>query len=251
MKPLHLFAAALAVCSVPVSAAGEEAIVTAVAADDRSAEHRELDSSRKPVDVLQFLGLKEGMVAADFLPGTGYYSVIMAKVVGDEGKVVGMVPALWVEGSENVKKAWTELPATYGNIELDAFDWASFAPAADSFDFMMLHLVYHDIYWESERFRLPRNEPDDFVAKLFSAMKPGGIVAVVDHVGEAGETRTVVDKTHRIDPQVIKDDFTRAGFVLEAEGDMLRNPEDDISVLVFDPSVRGKTDRVVLKFRKP
>ena len=61
----------------------------------------------------------------------------------------------------------------------------------------------------------------------------------------------VVDKLHRIDPEVVKADFKRAGFVLEAESDLYRNPADDRSLLVFDPKIRGKTDRFVLKFRKP
>jgi predicted methyltransferase len=83
-------------------------------------------------------------------------------------------------------------------------------------------------------------------------VKPGGIVGVVDHVAAAGgDTRQVVDKLHRIDPAVIRADFEQAGFVLDGESDLLRNSGDDHSKLVFDPSVRGKTDRVVYRFRKP
>ena len=63
--------------------------------------------------------------------------------------------------------------------------------------------------------------------------------------------RAVVEKLHRIDPATIKADFRRAGFVLEAESDLLRNPADDHTKLVFDPTIRGKTDRVVYRFRKP
>jgi predicted methyltransferase len=61
----------------------------------------------------------------------------------------------------------------------------------------------------------------------------------------------VVEKVHRIDPAVLKADFQRAGFVLEAESDLLRNPADDHSLLVFDEKIRGKTDRAVFRFRKP
>ena len=126
-----------------------------------------------------------------------------------------------------------------------------FAPDPDSFDFAMMHLVYHDAYWESEKFNYPRINPDKFLAALFSGMKPGGIVAVVDHVGGAGDTRKIVEKLHRIDPAVVKSDFARAGFVLEAESDMFANPDDDVNKLVFDPAIRGKTSRMVMKFRKP
>ena len=61
----------------------------------------------------------------------------------------------------------------------------------------------------------------------------------------------MVDKLHRIDPAVIRADFERAGFVFDGESDLLRNAGDDHGKLVFDPSVRGKTDRVVYRFRKP
>jgi predicted methyltransferase len=95
-------------------------------------------------------------------------------------------------------------------------------------------------------------EPDQWLARLYGAMKPGGVVGVVDHVAVSGsDPRTSVDKLHRIDPDVIKADFQRAGFGLEAESQMLRNPQDVHSLSVFDKAVRGRTDRVVLKFRKP
>jgi predicted methyltransferase len=76
-------------------------------------------------------------------------------------------------------------------------------------------------------------------------------VAVIDHVGEAGDTREVVEKTHRIDPATVRSDFLQAGFVLDGESDLLANPDDDHEVNVFDPAVRGKTDRFVMRFRKP
>jgi predicted methyltransferase len=83
-------------------------------------------------------------------------------------------------------------------------------------------------------------------------MKPGGIVGVVDHVANPNtDTRATVDKLHRIDPNVVKADFKRAGFVLVGSSNILRNPKDDHSLLVFDPKIRGMTDRAVFKFRKP
>jgi predicted methyltransferase len=82
-------------------------------------------------------------------------------------------------------------------------------------------------------------------------MKPGAVVGVIDHIANPGDTRQTVEKLHRIDPEVVRADFQRAGFKLEAESDMLRNPEDDHNLLVFDPKIRGKTDRFVFKFRKP
>ena len=82
-------------------------------------------------------------------------------------------------------------------------------------------------------------------------MKPDDTVGVVDHVGMPGDTRVAADKLHRIDPDTTEADSARACFVLDAESDMLRVPTNDTAKLVFDPSVRGRTDRVVYGFRKP
>ena len=126
-----------------------------------------------------------------------------------------------------------------------------YKPAADSIDFAMLHLIYHDFYWESEQFKMERMDPAAILANLYAGMKPGGVVAVIDHVGSAGDTRAVVEKTHRIDPATARSDFLKAGFVLDGENEMFANPDDDLEKNVFDPAVRGKTDRFVMRFRKP
>jgi len=88
--------------------------------------------------------------------------------------------------------------------------------------------------------------------KLHAAMKVGGVVIVQDHVAApGGDTAEVVDKLHRIDPEVVRRDFKAAGFALEAESPMLAHPDDDHSKGVFDPAVRGRTDQFVFKFRRP
>ena len=83
-------------------------------------------------------------------------------------------------------------------------------------------------------------------------MKPGAVIGIVDHAANpGGDTREVVEKLHRIDPAVVRADFERAGFVLEGESQLLRNPADDRTTNVFDDKIRGRTDRFVFKFRKP
>ena len=109
----------------------------------------------------------------------------------------------------------------------------------------MLNLNYHDIYWQSAKYGIPRMDPAAFLKTVYAAMKPGAVIGVIDHVASPNsDTRATVEKLHRIDPEVIKADFKRAGFVLVGTSDMLRNPADDHSLLVFDPKIRGKTDRV-------
>ena len=243
------------IASIPFSttafaeAVGGPGFTAAVAAPERSAEHTALDASRKPEEVLAFLGLKMDDTAADVMAGTGYYSVIMARAVGPKGRVLVFQPQHFFEG--DAAKVWDALKTREANITVVPYAFNAFETEAAALDFTMLHLVYHDLYWESAEHKVPRTDPAVFVAALFAATRPGGIVGVVDHVAEPGDTRTTVDKLHRIDPAVIRADFKAAGFVLEAESDLLRVPADDHSKLVFDPAVRGKTDRVLYRFRKP
>jgi predicted methyltransferase len=115
-----------------------------------------------------------------------------------------------------------------------------------------MNLDYHDVYWENAERKIVRMDPDAWLKRLFDAMKPGAVVGIIDHAANpGGDTREVVEKLHRIDPAVVKADFTRAGFVLEESSDILRNPADDHSLLVFDEKIRGKTDRFMYRFRKP
>lgn len=222
----------------------------AVSAPGRPADQIALDASRKPAEVLQFLGLRQGMTAADVMAGAGYYSEIMGRIVGPKGHVIAFEPSQFYE-NDKAKALWGGLIARAPNISLTPYPWDQFAAPANSLDFTLLHLVYHDLYWESAQYKVPRMDPSVFVRTLFAATKKGGIVGVIDHVALPGDTRETVEKYHRIDPAVVKADFTAAGFVLEAESPILRMSDDDHSKGVFDPAIRGRTDRVVYRFRKP
>ncbi|HEX5182746.1 MAG TPA: methyltransferase [Allosphingosinicella sp.] len=225
-------------------------IEAAVSAPGRPADQVKLDESRRPVEVLQFEGLKRGDMALDLFAGAGYYSEIMGRAVGPAGGVFAWDPANFV--NDKARTVWAELKQRQPNVGFAATPANAIALPAGAFDFAMIHLNYHDFYWENARYGLPRMDPNAILATLYSSMKPGGIVAVIDHVANpGGDTRAMVDKLHRIDPETIKADFKRAGFVLEAESNLLRNPADDHEKSVFDPSIRGKTDRVVYRFRKP
>ena len=225
-------------------------VATAVAAQGRPADAVKLDESRKPAQVLGFLGLEQGDQALDLMTGSGYYAELMGRAVGPTGKVVAWEPANFYD--DKAKAGLAELGKRTPNVELVVSPATEIALPANAFDFVLMHMIYHDLYWQSEQYKFPRLEPDAVLKKIYAATKPGGIVGVVDHVAApGGETRAVVDKLHRIDPAVIRADFERAGFVLEEESDLLRNPADDVTKLVFDPAVRGKTDRVIYRFRKP
>jgi predicted methyltransferase len=259
MRALAAFAAVslatLAACSTttgetPAHVNPRELAGAAVANPARSAASRAMDESRKPAEVLAFLGLQPGMDAADLLTGSGYWAQIMAKVVGPEGSVTAFEPAqFYKDGPEKAKL--DALIAASPGVTLTSYPFDKFAAPAGAYDFALINLSYHDLYWESDKYGIPRTDPAAFVRNLYAAMRPGGIVGVIDHAGPAGDTRAVVEKLHRIDPATVRADFERAGIELEAQSDLLANPADDHTRNVFDPAIRGKTDRFLYKFRKP
>lgn len=219
----------------------------AVAAPGRPAEAIALDAGRRPADVLAFEGLKRGVRALDLFTGTGYYAEIMGRVVGPTGSVIAWAPTSY--NAAKTDAALVAIAARQPNVRLVNDPMQIFATPGQ-FDFAMINLNYHDLYWESAKYAIKRTDPNMVLAGLFNAMRPGGVVAVVDHVGPAGDTRAIVEALHRIDPATIKADFARAGFVLDGESTVLRNPGDDHSKLVFDRAIRGHTDQAVLRFKK-
>jgi predicted methyltransferase len=225
-------------------------IAAAVASADRPADQVKLDESRRPVDVLTFEGLKRGDLALDLFTGGGYYAEIMAKAVGPTGGVLAWEPANFM--NDKSRQAFADMKGRAPNLGVMVSPMTALSLPASAFDFVMLHLNYHDLYWESAKYGFPRMDPAAFLATVYQSVKPGGTVAVIDHVAApGGDTREIVDKLHRIDPATLRADFQRAGFVLDGESNVLRNPADDHSKLVFDPAIRGKTDRVVYRFRRP
>jgi len=95
-------------------------------------------------------------------------------------------------------------------------------------------------------------DPAKSLARLVPALKSGAVVVVVDHAAKAGsDPLKEVDATHRIDPAVVKRDFEAAGLTFDGELDALRNSADDYAKPVFDPAVQHKTDRFVMRFKKP
>lgn len=224
-------------------------LTAAVAAAGRPAKATELDAGRKPAEVLAFLGLKPGMAAADIMTGSGYWAEIMANAVGPKGKVTAFEPQQFYNDPDE-QKIWKALTDRRADIDFVRYPFEDFSAAGRHFDVVMISLNYHDLYWESAQYKIPHTDPKAFLKALYAAVKPGGVVGVIDHVGPAGDTRAVVDKLHRIDPATVEADFKAAGFRLEAKSPLLANAADDHSKMVFDPAIRGKTDRFLYRFRK-
>ena len=252
MRPIlaMIFAGAALLVEPAIAAPVPPILSAAVAKPGRPADAVALDATRKPAEVLAFLRFKPGMAAADIMTGSGYWAEIMANAAGGKGKVTAFEPDQFSSSGDGLKE-WQALGARRPDIRFVRYPFETFAAAPNAFDFTIISLNYHDLYWESTKYGIKRSDPAAFVKTLYAATKPGGIVGIVDHVGPAGDTRAIVEKLHRIDPAVVKADFTAGGFVLEAQSPLLANPADDHTKLVFDPAIRGKTDRFLFRFRKP
>lgn len=244
--------AALLVTAVPAVAWAEPADVAAAVAatSSRTEANVKLDESRKPAEVLGFLGLENGMRVLDMFGANQYWAEITAPAVGPGGFVVVWQPNQFM--NDKRRATFAEFAGRQTNVLLINSPFEQPSIGANAYDFILMNLDYHDVYWESAERKIGRMEPDAWLQRLYAAAKPGAVVGIIDHVATpGGDTRAMVEKLHRIDPAVVKTDFQRAGFVLEAESDLLKNPADDHSLNVFDEKIRGKTDRFIFKFRKP
>ena len=246
----YAVAGAMAAMAVPALGAPAAIRAAVAATSQRGADNVARDAGRKPAALLTFLGLQRGAKVLDPFGGNRYWAEIVAPAIGPKGSVTIWQPSQFT--SDKSRAAFANFAATHPTVTMisSPFEAPNFARSA--YDFALINLDYHDVYWTNEKEKIVRMEPQAWLKTLFVAMKPGATVGIVDHVAAAGsDPRVSVEAMHRIDPAVIRADFKRAGFVLVAESQMLRNAKDDHRLGVFDEKIRGKTDRVVLKFRKP
>jgi predicted methyltransferase len=211
---------------------------------------RERDAGRKPAEVLEFFGIAPEMAVLDMFSGGGYYTEIMSYVVGDQGTVVAQSnkPYLNYVGEEfELRHADNRLV----NVDVLMAENNELLLEANQFDAVIMILSYHDIYHENPSIEWHLIDGPVFLAEIMKSLKPGGIVGIVDHAAAAGAPSETGGTIHRIDPALVIAEMQAAGFELEARSDILRNAGDDHQKSVFGPDIRGKTDRFVLRFRKP
>ncbi|MBC7986954.1 MAG: class I SAM-dependent methyltransferase [Sphingomonadaceae bacterium] len=248
---LGLLALGLALAAHPAPAQiPSDSLTQAVTAPGRPADMVAQDANREPAETLAFFALAPGQTVVDIGAGAGYFTEIVARAVGPEGRVHATLPQAMYDGE--TRAALDGVAARNPNVTLVIGPVTAFEFPANSVDLVLMSMIYHDAYFVSERLGFERQNPRDYLARVFAALRPGGVVGVVDHVANpGGDTRAVVDALHRIDPAVVRADFEAAGFALDGESDLLRNPADDHRLDVFDPAIRGRTDRFVMRFRKP
>ncbi|WP_338422345.1 class I SAM-dependent methyltransferase [Acetobacter musti] len=221
-------------------------IAAALADRDRPDADRSRDATRKPAQLLAFAGLGPGMKIADLMPGQGYFTRIFSNVVGKTGHVYAVVPAERVARKPDAADAVKAIAADPSFANVSEVTTPLGSPVLPGqVDMAWTSQNYHDVYGQSPDAALA------FDKAVFGILRPGGTFIVIDHVAIAGSGSAPTTTLHRIDPALIRDQVTKAGFVFESESSVLRNPSDPHTATVFDPSIRGRTDQVVFKFRKP
>jgi predicted methyltransferase len=221
--------------------------VAAIVADPARPEaDRAMDPSRHPAELLALLKLQPGETVADVWPGD-YWDRLFAAAVGPTGKVYAAHLADADEAEHHTTPPAGSMPLPeHPNVTVAVTRANTFSLPTKA-DVIWMRQNYHDLY---DKFMGPADVPA-FNKAVYQALKPGGRFVIIDHSAVDGSGLAATEKLHRIDAAVVKKDLVAAGFKFVGESDALRNPADDRTKLVFDPSVRGKTDQFVYVFQRP
>jgi len=226
------------------------AVAAAVSNPQRPVVDIEKDANRKPAEVLSFLNIKPGMTVLDLFSGGGYYTEMLNSVVGENGRVIAHTNEAYIPFSGEIYQTrYTNGRLAQTETLISEVDDLEFEK--NSLDAAMLVLTWHDFMYADLENGWQAIDEALLVNKLCAAMKPGGVLGLVDHAANSGgEPGQVAKDLHRVDPQVVRDAFKDSCFKMDAEGGFLANPDDDHTLSVFDKTIRGKTDRFVFRFVK-
>lgn len=218
-----------------------------VDAPDRSPADRQIDSGRRPAELLTFLRLTPGMRVGELMAGGGYTAELLARAVAPGGIVYAENPRFVLHSSEEPWARRLSTPAAKNIVRVDRELDDPFPPEAKDLDLVVINLVYHDTVWlGADREKMNR--------AVFAALRKGGRCAVIDHSARPGTGVADVQTLHRIDEGVVRYELRRAGFVLATGDSFLRNPSDtrdwnDAPTVAAER--RGSSDRFALLFAKP
>lgn len=226
-------------------------IERALSHPERPSHDLRLDKVRKAKKVLEFFQIEKGMNVIDTFSGPGYYTEILSYLVGNKGSVVMHNHSLWEAYSKKGSDARIKdnrLPNVYQEMQ----DLNTTKFRRNHYDVATVILGIHDMYLPSEKSESGEAiNPNAFFSSLFDAIKPGGVVGVIEHEAKKGSDPVKSSALHRTDSELIIRLLEEVGFKLEAQSSMLRNYQDDYTLSVFDKNIRWKTDRSVMRFRKP
>jgi predicted methyltransferase len=212
----------------------------AIESPERSAEQRARDFYRKPAETLTLAGVEEGDRIIEIAALGQYFTTMLVAAVGPTGHV-DMYDLPYTERFAGPASREFDEKHTNAVYHQESYNEASFPQNVDA---VFNVLYYHDLQPQGV-------DTAAMNRKLFAALKPGGIYLVIDHKAEDGSAWRDAGTIHRIGVENIKQEVLAAGFELALESDLLANPNDDRSKMVFAPGTRGTTDQAFFIFRKP
>jgi predicted methyltransferase len=202
-------------------------------------------------ELIRFARVEAGSTVIDVYPGDGDWTRLFSDVVGPEGRVYSFVPAEVAHFKNDPAGLMRTLAKEPGreNVEAVSADLVAMPEVTRPADVLWLHLFYHDLHIALIQAR--GATAAGFNRSAYELLKPGGAYVIVDHAAAAGSGTSDTQSLHRIDPASVRVEVEAAGFVLDEESAMFANKDDPHSVKVFDPSIKGETDRFAYRFVKP
>lgn len=222
-------------------------VEAALMAEGRPAADRERDRNRRPLETLNFFGLKDDMRVLELLPGGGWYTRVLAPVLADNGKLYAAI------GTGRIKEQVLTEPG-FDKVEVIETDTNLHRPTGSRFyvldevDFGMtgmdMVVTFRNLHNFGADHRAAINEA------VFAALKSGGLYGVVDHTKRHMEPANSENR-RRIDPVLVIRELTALGFEFVDYSDLHYRADDELEYEVGRRSVTGNTDRFTLLFRKP
>ena len=200
-------------------------------------------------ELIRFARVGAGSNVIDVYPGDGDWTRLFSDIVGPEGRVYSFVPAEVAHFKNDPVGRMRTLAKEPGreNVEAVSADVVAMPAVTQPADVLWLHLFYHDLHTALIQAR--GATAARFNRAVYERLKPGGFYVIVDHAA-AGAGTGDAQSLHRIDPASVRQEVEAAGFVLDEESTILANKEDQHSIKVFDPTVKGETDRFAYRFVK-
>lgn len=226
-------------------AAGAPSTIAAIVADKtRSTADAALDANRKPDQVLAFADIKSGQKIGERFPGEGYWTRLLSKAVGPQGHIY-MLLLQYKDGLPYDLDKAEPVVAKLSNASLVARTVVQERPP-ERLDAVVSILNFHDLYNEGIA-----DYPLRFNKGVFDSLRPGGVYLVIDHSAAPGAGSSATETLHRVDIATVKAVAKAAGFELVAESEALANRADPRTIPNWDKSIDGRTDKFMLKFRRP
>lgn len=221
----------------------------AMAQEDRTEKDKKRDLKSHPEVTLNMLGIDEGDVVLDVFAGGGYYSELMARIVGEKGKVYLHNNKAYLNFVKNALSDRLKV-INFPQLLVHDYEVDNMNFPENSADAAMIIMSYHDLFYDDSKSGWPQIDLNNFMGQIHKSLKSGGRFLIVDHDSIAGHGVDDAKSLHRIEKSYAIKSLEKLGFKFVKESDVLANASDDMTKSVFDPAIRGKTNRFVLLFEK-